>query len=92
MPGFLGTERQFALKYARPILQSRESKSSSKEQEAGVLAMEALHRQVLPFLLRRVKEDVLHDLPPKMTQVRLTYSIPKLNNNYCLFYRIIIAI
>lgn len=68
MPGFLGTERQFMARYAKPILQSRDAKSSSKEQEAGVLAMEALHRQVLPFLLRRVKEDVLKDLPPKITQ------------------------
>lgn len=30
--------------------------------------MEALHRQVLPFILRRLKEDVLHDLPPKIIQ------------------------
>lgn len=43
-------------------------RSLPKEQEAGALAMEALHRQVLPFLLRRVKEDVLDDLPPKITQ------------------------
>lgn len=35
---------------------------------SGVLAMEALHRQVLPFLLRRMKEDVLQDLPPKIIQ------------------------
>ena len=35
---------------------------------AGVLAMEALHRQVLPFMLRRMKEDVLKDLPPKIIQ------------------------
>ncbi|KAK3864165.1 hypothetical protein Pcinc_030121 [Petrolisthes cinctipes] len=68
MPGFLGTERQFMARYSKPILQSRDAKSSSKEQEAGVLAMEALHRQALPFLLRRVKEDVLSDLPPKITQ------------------------
>ena len=34
----------------------------------GALAMEALHRQVLPFLLRRMKEDVLQDLPPKIIQ------------------------
>ncbi|XP_013387250.1 TATA-binding protein-associated factor 172-like [Lingula anatina] len=68
MPGFLGTEKQFTAKYGRPILQSRDAKSSSKEQEAGALAMEALHRQVLPFLLRRLKEDVLQDLPPKIIQ------------------------
>lgn len=35
---------------------------------AGALALEALHKQVLPFLLRRLKEDVLHDLPPKIIQ------------------------
>ncbi|XP_066254641.1 TATA-binding protein-associated factor 172 [Euwallacea similis] len=68
MPGFLGTEKQFTAKYSRPILASRDPKCSSKDQEAGVLAMEALHRQVLPFLLRRMKEDVLDDLPPKITQ------------------------
>uniref|UniRef100_A0A8C4N9N3 BTAF1 RNA polymerase II, B-TFIID transcription factor-associated n=1 Tax=Eptatretus burgeri TaxID=7764 RepID=A0A8C4N9N3_EPTBU len=68
MPGFLGTEHQFAMRYGKPILASRDAKSSSREQEAGVLAMEALHRQVLPFLLRRMKEDVLQDLPPKIIQ------------------------
>merc|ERR1712142_1026107 len=68
MPGYLGSEKQFTARYARPILNSREAKSSSKDQEAGALAMEALHRQTLPFILRRVKEDVLSDLPPKITQ------------------------
>ena len=34
----------------------------------GALVMEALHRQVLPFVLRRLKEDVLDDLPPKIIQ------------------------
>ncbi|KAJ1654959.1 TATA-binding protein-associated factor mot1 [Dispira simplex] len=68
MPGFLGTERIFNERYGKPILASRESKSSSRDQEAGALALEALHKQVLPFLLRRMKEDVLHDLPPKIIQ------------------------
>lgn len=36
MPGFLGTERQFAARYGKPILASRDAKSSSREQEAGV--------------------------------------------------------
>ncbi|KAL7313291.1 TATA-binding protein-associated factor mot1, variant 3 [Mucor circinelloides] len=68
MPGFLGSEKLFNERFGKPILASRDSKSSSKEQEAGALALEALHKQVLPFLLRRLKEDVLHDLPPKIIQ------------------------
>ncbi|CAG8585522.1 5915_t:CDS:10, partial [Racocetra fulgida] len=68
MPGFLGTEKQFNERFGKPILASRDSKSSSREQEAGALALEALHKQVLPFLLRRLKEDVLSDLPPKIIQ------------------------
>jgi TATA-binding protein-associated factor len=35
---------------------------------SGALALEALHKQVLPFILRRLKEDVLDDLPPKIIQ------------------------
>lgn len=68
MPGFLGTEKVFKDRFAKPIAASRFSKSSSKEQEAGALAIEALHKQVLPFLLRRLKEEVLDDLPPKIIQ------------------------
>jgi len=68
MPGFLGTEKIFLDRFAKPIAASRFSKSSSKEQEAGALAIEALHKQVLPFLLRRLKEEVLDDLPPKILQ------------------------
>lgn len=68
MPGFLGTEKVFQDRFAKPIAASRFGKSSSKEQEAGALAIEALHKQVLPFLLRRLKEEVLNDLPPKILQ------------------------
>lgn len=68
MPGFLGTERVFQDRFAKPIAASRNAKSSSKEQEVGALAIEALHKQVLPFLLRRLKEEVLNDLPPKILQ------------------------
>ncbi|KAI5465705.1 SNF2 family DNA-dependent ATPase domain-containing protein [Mariannaea sp. PMI_226] len=68
MPGFLGAEKVFLDRFAKPIAASRFSKASTKEQEAGALAIEALHKQVLPFLLRRLKEEVLNDLPPKILQ------------------------
>ncbi|WWC90834.1 uncharacterized protein L201_005771 [Kwoniella dendrophila CBS 6074] len=68
MPGFLGSERVFNDRFSKPILVDREGKATPKEREAASSALEALHKQVLPFLLRRLKEDVLHDLPPKIIQ------------------------
>ncbi|CAG9584894.1 unnamed protein product [Danaus chrysippus] len=68
MPGLLGSERQFTARYSRPLLAARDPRASPHHLQAGALACEALHRQVLPFLLRRVKEDVLRELPPKITQ------------------------
>lgn len=68
MPGLLGTEKEFNELYSKPILASKDSKTGGKDQEKAALAVEALHKQVLPFILRRMKEDVLDDLPPKIIQ------------------------
>ncbi len=68
MPGFLGTERQFNERFGKPIQLSRDAKASSIEQGHGAKALEALHKQILPFVLRRMKEEVLNDLPPKIIQ------------------------
>ena len=68
MPGFLGSEKSFNDRFSKPILATRDGKSTAKEREAAALALEALHKQVLPFVLRRLKEDVLDDLPPKIIQ------------------------
>ncbi|KAF6176648.1 hypothetical protein GIB67_034510 [Kingdonia uniflora] len=80
MPGFHGTERQvdddsvlpiqFQTAYGKPLLASKDSKCSAKFSEAGTLAMEALHKQVMPFLLRRTKDEALSDLPEKTIQDR----------------------
>ncbi|CAN1261979.1 TATA-binding protein-associated factor BTAF1 [Linum perenne] len=70
MPGFLGTDRQFQATYGKPLLAARDAKCSAKDAEAGALAMEALHKQVMPFLLRRTKDEVLSDLPEKIIQDR----------------------
>ncbi|KAM0844019.1 hypothetical protein ACQ4PT_057332 [Festuca glaucescens] len=70
MPGFLGTEKQFQATYGKPLIAAKDSKCSAKDSEAGILAMEALHKQVMPFLLRRTKDEVLSDLPEKIIQDR----------------------
>ncbi len=46
--------------------EARGSKRGSREAEAGLLALEGLHRSLLPFVLRRTKGQVLADLPPKI--------------------------
>lgn len=68
MPGFLGSDHAFHERFAKPVLACRNGKPSAAEQEASTLALEALHKQILPFLLRRLKDDVLDDLPPKIIQ------------------------
>lgn len=47
---------------------ARYSKRGSATAERGVLALKGLHRRVLPFVLRRTKEQVLGELPPKILQ------------------------
>lgn len=58
MPGFLEDFDDFRRRYIQPI------------EERGNLDMgHRLKKQVSPFILRRMKRDVLKDLPPKMEQV-----------------------
>ncbi|EFJ48604.1 hypothetical protein VOLCADRAFT_74566 [Volvox carteri f. nagariensis] len=66
MPGFLGQERTFRAKFGKALQEARVSKRGSREAEAGLLALEGLHRSLLPFVLRRTKGQVLADLPPKI--------------------------
>jgi len=69
MPGLLGgTEAAFSSRFGRPVAASRDPKANANDQCAGQLALEELHRVILPFVLRRMKEEVLQDLPPKVIQ------------------------
>lgn len=71
MPGFLGDATAFSSLYTRPILRSKDTKANSAEWEAGQRALAQLHRQILPFILRRQKEDVAKELPRKEIMDRL---------------------
>jgi TATA-binding protein-associated factor len=68
MPGYLGTQQEFNARYTRPISQSRDAKANSTEAEAGTRALETLHKLILPFTMRRLKSEVLKELPPKIVQ------------------------
>ena len=59
MPGFLYRSEEFVKKYEQPISRDQDEKVTEK-----------LKKMVGPFILRRLKTDVLKDLPPKMEEVR----------------------
>ena len=58
MPNFLGTESHFRNRYARPI---------EIDGNAGV--RDRLKRRVHPFMLRRLKDEVAKDLPPRTDSI-----------------------
>ena len=58
-PGLLGPLRQFRARFVLPI-----------ERDGNPLAQARLKRLVAPFVLRRLKADVLDDLPPR-TEITL---------------------
>lgn len=62
MPGYLGTLKRFKNKYM------------ASEDEAQ--NQKALHRAISPFLLRRVKKEVLMELPDKQEQIAWSVLSP----------------
>ena len=56
-PGFFGTSAQFSRTYLHPIQERQDEE-----------ALRDLKARIYPFLLRRLKRDVLSELPPKTEQ------------------------
>ncbi|MEM0951823.1 MAG: SNF2-related protein [Cyanobacteria bacterium P01_H01_bin.74] len=59
MPGFLYMPEDFRFRYVTPI-----------EERGNRDAERRLKKQVFPFMLRRLKQDVAKDLPPKIESVQ----------------------
>ena len=60
MPGFFGRYRQFEECYEKPILRDHDS-----------VQMQKLRRKIRPFVLRRMKKEVLTELPDKIETRRM---------------------
>ncbi len=60
MPGYLNSHSRFVELYEKPILK--------EDQEA----LKELHQRITPFILRRMKKDVLTELPDKFETKMLT--------------------
>ena len=65
MPNFLGNEKNFVMNFAKPISVGQAPGATAHEIGTGIEKLKILHQQVLPFILRREKKDVLKELPPK---------------------------
>lgn len=58
MPGYLGQAKDFKERYEWPITRDKSAAAQAR-----------LARRIRPFILRRLKKDVLQDLPEKLEQV-----------------------
>lgn len=61
MPGLLGSYQKFRKKYENPIIANTDNEISKR-----------LQKMVKPFILRRLKRDVLKELPDKIEKVILS--------------------
>ena len=59
MPGFLYDYTAYSKRFEIPITKQKDSAATAR-----------LQKMVAPFILRRLKTDVLKDLPPKLEEVR----------------------
>lgn len=78
-PGLLGDLNFFKESFMRPI-----------EKEQNVQAASALRRLIFPFILRRTKEDVAKELPPKVESIiysPMSDEQQKMYNKWRLSYR-----
>jgi len=71
MPGFLGSQQQFKKIYRTPI-----------EKQANVQQRNRLVRRIRPFMLRRSKQEVAAELPPKTEIIR---SVPLYEKQSALY-------
>ncbi len=67
-PGLLGGRKDFVNRYSEPILHGSEE------------AAERLRARIKPFVLRRLKRDVVPELPPR-TDVTLTVELDETERN-----------
>jgi SNF2 family DNA or RNA helicase len=65
LPGYLGSAQSFRERFEAPIVK-----------ENDVFAKGKLKKMIAPFKLRRVKSEVLQDLPPKVEDMRFCELSP----------------
>ena len=78
-PSMFGSFKNYSDQFLKPIQKNNDE-----------IAIQNLRKKIYPFLLRRLKKDVLPELPPKMEQilhVEMTESHAKLYHEKRAFYK-----
>jgi len=69
MPNFLEDEKVFNKQYNKFLTTNLNRLSEKLEDTQNFIeALKSLKKRIAPFILRRTKQDVLKDLPPKVIQ------------------------
>lgn len=72
VPGLLGNSKQFAAQYQSPL---------SKEEDVDIAAMgDELHEKLGMYFMRRMKSDVVNDLPDKQ-ETKLPVKMPSVQES-----------
>ena len=71
MPGYLLTHKKFKTHFETPIVREQDERT-----------MKDLRRHVMPFILRRMKKDVLTELPDKVERRMVNEMTPKQEKVY----------
>lgn len=74
LPGYLQSQRVFQNRYEIPIIRDHDEE-----------ALIDLHRQIAPFILRRMKKDVLCELPDKIESRTICDMTPEQRSIYDAF-------
>lgn len=75
MPGYLGSHKKFKERYEIPIVRAGEEQAARD-----------LRRKIMPFILRRLKKDVLQELPDKVESRRMNVMTAKQAKLYRAYF------
>lgn len=69
MPGFLEDELTFNKMYNKYLTANiKKMQEKLEDTQQFITALQSLKKRIAPFILRRTKEQVLKELPPKVIQ------------------------
>ena len=68
MPGFLGSENDFEIKYHKKMAQNIKKLNLQEDVQENIFqtSLQEIRKRIKPFILRRLKSEVLKELPEKI--------------------------